>query len=48
MSKLLEDLKRYRKHAAAIGVAFAIACRLLPPQYRVLCDAVHQLCTLGQ
>ncbi len=47
MKKLLEDLKRYRKHAALIGIALALVCQVVPPQYRVVCDVVRQLCTLG-
>jgi hypothetical protein len=44
VSKLREDIRRLSKHAALIGVVIAIVCHLLPPQYRVACDAIAKIC----
>lgn len=35
------------KHAAKIGVLAALVCRLLPHNYKAICDLVHQLCGAG-
>lgn len=47
MSKLIADIKRLYKHAAVIGFIVALICHFLPPDYRVVCDAVKQLCQGG-
>lgn len=46
MRKLLADIRRLWHHAALIGVALAIICRVVPPHYRVACDALAQLCRM--
>ena len=39
--------RRKKWIAALIGVALALACQALPPDYRVPCQTVVQLCTGG-
>lgn len=45
--KLVADLKRLWRHAALIGAVLAITCHVVPPQYRVACDVLAQLCHTG-
>ena len=40
-------LKRIAKVAFTIGTVLAVVCHLLPPQYREICRAVANVCTLG-
>lgn len=47
MPKLSDDLKTLYKRAAVIGVVLAIACHVVPPEYRVPCDALAQLCSMA-
>lgn len=40
--------KRRRKVIALIvGMVLALACKSLPPDYQVVCDAIVSVCTLG-
>lgn len=44
---LAGDARRLRKYAAAAGIVLAIACHLVPPDYRAACNALASLCTGG-
>lgn len=46
MRKLFADLKRLWRHAALIGAVVAVVCHLVPPHYRVACDALASLCRM--
>lgn len=48
MNKLVTDVKRLYKHAALVGAVLAAFCHIVPPQYRVVCDALAQLCSLAK
>jgi hypothetical protein len=41
------DVKKVTKKAALIGVALAVLCHFLPPDYRVICQALSKFCTGG-
>jgi len=45
--KISDEAKRASKRAAQFGVALAILCQLLPHDYRVICEAVAQVCRGG-
>lgn len=40
-------LKKWRRRAVLLGVALALVCKLLPSDYRGLCEAVASVCTGG-
>lgn len=37
--------RKWAKRAALIGVLIGLACHLVPPDYRAVCDALAALCT---
>lgn len=43
----MDDVRRLARLAAKLGLFLALACHLVPPQYRLLCDAVAKVCTGG-
>ncbi len=47
MKLLLVDMKKVSKRAAQLGIVLALVCRLLPDDYKIVCSALLQLCTLG-
>lgn len=48
MKKLIADVKKFYKHAAIIGAVLALLCHVVPPQYRVACDALARLCSIKE
>lgn len=40
-----EDQKKWRRYAVLFGAALALACHLLPPDYRAVCNAIVSVCT---
>lgn len=42
-----EQAKKWIKRAAALGAVLGLFCNLLPPDYRVVCNAIADVCTLG-
>lgn len=44
MQRLVQDVKRLWRHAALIGAVLAVLCKLLPPEYRALCQAIVAAC----
>lgn len=48
MNKFMQDVKRFYKHAAIIGALLAIICHVVPPQYRVACDALARFCSFKE
>jgi len=45
LQKLVQDAKRVAKLAAKLGAILAVVCHLLPPHYRVPCDAFARICS---
>lgn len=41
------DLRRLRRYAAIAGILLAVACHVVPPEYRSACDALASLCNGG-
>jgi hypothetical protein len=41
---LVQDVKRLWSLAAKVGAILAIVCHLLPPHYRVPCNAIASFC----
>lgn len=39
--------KRAVKYAALLGAVLALACHLVPHDYRAVCNAVAQICAGG-
>ena len=39
--------RRKKMIAALVGVALALTCQALPPDYQVPCQAIVQFCTGG-
>lgn len=39
-----EETKKVMKRAAQFGAVLAIVCQLLPHHYKVICEAVAQIC----
>lgn len=44
---ITEDVRRLAALAAKLGVLLALACHIVPPDYRLLCDAIARVCTGG-
>lgn len=44
---ITEDAKKITKRAAKLGVFLAVVCHLVPPEYREICNALADLCTLS-
>lgn len=44
LARLKRDIRRFSKHAAALGFVIGLVCHLLPPQYRAVCNAIASLC----
>lgn len=41
------DARRARRYAAIAGIALAVACHLVPAEYRAACDVIASICTGG-
>jgi hypothetical protein len=48
VKKLVADVKKLWKHAAAVGFAIAVTCHLIPQEYRTACDLLAQLCQIDR
>lgn len=44
---LVEDFRKLARYAATVGTLLAVVCHLLPPQYRVVCQTLANICTGG-
>lgn len=44
LNRLAADIRRLASWAARWGAALAIICHLLPPHYRLPCEAVAKVC----
>ena len=45
--RLVGEASKLVKWAAGAGATLAVICHLLPPHYRVPCDALAHLCKLS-
>lgn len=42
-----EQKKKWYRRVALVGALLGLACSLLPPEYRAVCQAVANICTGG-
>lgn len=45
IAQLVADVKRLYGLAVKLGAILAVVCHILPPHYRVPCQAVAQFCS---
>lgn len=41
------DLKKVRKYALWVGIALAVICKMLPPDYQAPCHTLASFCSGG-